>query len=220
MHYKYIRMRWAGPIGFFCIAWLSAASPQQSEPPAQKTIHVFTDPMATAPEARDLNEQVRQVDAVIVGRVAWSEVRTEPSPLVESRPELSRNLFANVPIIRTDNIVTVVEVLKGHAEMPGTGTVIRINQDFGTTTWNGYTVVHHGPDGASLQVGAEYALLLEWNPYLNQFTLEGNDIFRISSGRVETSSGALYGAPQAGVATEEFLARLRAAAAQLPQNVR
>lgn len=157
---------------------------------------------------------------MIVGRVLWTEVRTAPSPL-ESRPELARNpnYFGDAPIVTTDNVVTVVEVVKSHAQMPGTDTVVRISQDFGTTTWNGYTVVHHGPDGASLHAGAEYALLLEWNPYLNQFTLDANDIFRISSSRVETSSRALYGAPQAGVPKQEFLTRLRAAAAQLPQNV-
>jgi hypothetical protein len=214
-------MRWASVMAVFGVAWLSAASLQQSQPTTEKTIHVFTDFAATAPEAKDLNERFRQVDAVIVGRVIWTEVRTAPNP-DESQPELrtNPNYFGDVPIITTDDVVTVIEVVKHHAQMPGTGAVIRINQYFGTTTWNGYTVVHHGGNAANLLVDAEYALLLEWDPSLNQFTVDGNDIFRISSGRVETSSGALYGAAQAGVPKAEFLRRLTAAAAQLPQNVR
>lgn len=59
MRYKFIGTCWAGVITVLWMACLSAASPQQSEAPTERTIHVHTDRMATAPEANDLNERVR-----------------------------------------------------------------------------------------------------------------------------------------------------------------
>lgn len=202
-------MRCAGAVALLWIASLGPTSARQAQQP--KTIHVFTDRAATEPEAKDIGERLRQVDAAIVGRVAWNDVKAMRH---------SKSPMGDVPVPSTENVVSIVEVLKGHAQMPASGAMIRIIQPLGTTTWNGNKVVRRDGNADGLQPNAEYVLLLQGSSYTNQFMVLADDIFRISSGRVETPSNAPYGLAQAGAPKEEFLAKLRAAAAQVPQNVR
>jgi hypothetical protein len=217
MRYTDIDMRWAGAMTLLWIGFLGATSAQQLQPPTERTNEIFSDRALTEPEPKDVSERLRQVDAAIVGRVIWSEVRSARSHLSVTHPP---GPLGDVPDVTTENVVSIVEVLKGHAQMPASGAVIRIIQPLGTTTWNGNKVVRRDGKAKGLQLDAEYVLLLEWSPYTNQFTVGANDLFRISSGRVETPSNASYGLAQAGAPKEEFLAKLRAAAAQVPQNVR
>jgi hypothetical protein len=210
MRHKHIGMRWAGAVALLWIASLGPTSARQAQQ-QPKTIHVFTDRAATEPEAKDIGERLRQVDAVIVGRVAWNDVQAMRH---------NKTPMGDVPVPSTENVVSIVEVLKGHAQMPASGATIRISQPLGETTSNGKKVVREDGKAKPLQPNEEYVLLLEWSPDTNQFTVRANDIFGISSGRVETPSDAPYGLAQAGASKEEFLAKLRAAAAQVPQNVR
>jgi hypothetical protein len=214
MQYQKIVAMRVGALTLLWLALLSIASAQQGQPP--QTIHIYFDYAATEPEARDIGERLRQVDAVIVARVAFSEVRAERSALSRSRPP---SPLGDIPDdVRTENVLSIVEVLKGHAQMPASGATIRISQPLGATIWNGKRVVHEDGKAKGLQRDTEYVLLLEWNPYANMFEVRANDIFRISSGHVETPSSARYGVAQAGAPKEELLTKLRAAAAQLPKN--
>lgn len=214
MHHKYTKLRCVGAVTILGIASLRAASTQQTPP---QTIYIYSD-YAAEPEARDVGERLRHVDAAIVARVAFSEVRAERSALSRSRPP---SPLGDVPdIVSTENVMSVVEVLKRHAQMPARGATVRISQPLGATIWNGTKVIHEDGKAKALEAGAEYVLLLKWSPYTNTFSVRANDIFRISSGHVETPSGAGYGLAEAGKPTPGFLTQLRTAAAQSPQTNR
>lgn len=201
-------------VGTTTLLWFaSIVGAQQAQQP--QTIYIYADYAATGPEARDIGERLGQVDAAIIARVAFSDVRAERLPLNKSRPP---SPLGDVPdVVWTENVVNVVEVLKRHVQLPASGATVRIGQPLGDTIWNGKRVVREDGKAKALQRDTEYVLLLTWNPDAHLFEVRANDTFRISSGHVETPGGARYGLAEAGMPAQDFLAQLRAAAAQLPR---
>jgi hypothetical protein len=212
MYYNNTHVHWTGPLAIVWIATVGVPTAQQSHAP--KTIYIHTDRAPVEPEATDIGERLRQVDAAIVAQVLWNEVRAER---LHAKPGRPPGPLGDIPdSLTTENVVTVREVLKGHSQMPTTiGSSVRISQPLGETIWNGYKVVRDDGRAKALQPKAEYVLLLKWNPYSGMFTLRADDIFRISSGHVETPSSARFGLANAGSPAQEFMTRLRTAAAQL-----
>jgi hypothetical protein len=210
MHHKDIDMRWALILSLLWMAFCAAPGAQQPRPVGQPPIEIFVD-RGTESEPTDLSGRFSQVDAAIRGRVVLSEVKAVPR-----RPDL-RNGEApirsaetgDIPYITTENVITVLEVFKSHPQMPTVNSVIRVSQLLGTTTWNGRTVIRHDGRANGLEPNAEYVLLLKWSSNGTQFILQPNDIFRISSGQVETPATAAYARAHAGMSTQDFLVRIR-----------
>src|SRR3954463_14333713 len=121
---------------------VSAATPAQQSP-AHPSIEIVSDRAAIGTEAKDVGERVRQVDAAIVARVTFSEVRSELRR-DQSIPQVhNAKALTDVPTVVTESVVTVAEVIKGHPQMPSRGAVVRVRQPLGETTWNGRSVVRH-----------------------------------------------------------------------------
>ena len=198
---------------------MSAVNPS-NQARTQAPIEIFSDRVGTPDAAKDVAERLRQVDAVVVGRIALSEVRTQPSPHRFEPGAHNAQALTDVPQVATESVVTIVEVIKGHLQMPSGSRVVRVRQPLGETTWNGRKVIRHDGKAKGLQVGTEYVLFLTLNPELNEFSVGADDVFRISSGHVETPSEAPYGLAVAGTPTPDFLITLRAASAQLRQSSR
>jgi len=121
---------------------MSAVNPS-NQPPTQPPIEIFSDRAGTSDAAKDVAGRLRQVDAVIVGRIALSEVRTEPSPHRSEAVAHNPKALTDVPQVATESVVTVLEVIKGHLQMPSSGRVVRVRQALGETTWNGRKVIRH-----------------------------------------------------------------------------
>jgi hypothetical protein len=199
-----------------CILTVASGQQAQQRQLQGQAIEIVEERLAE-PEASDLTERLRQVDAAIVCRVRFSEVRA-----VRQRPDLNTQswqsratVFGGIPLITTESVVTVLEVLKGHPQMAPKNSVIRVMQPMGTTEWNGYTMTRRDGQAKGLEAGAEYVLMLKLQQDSNQFMVYGNDLFRVSNGEVETPSRTRYGVAESGKSSDEFLAKIRAAAAKL-----
>jgi len=181
----------------------TVAAQQRAQVPDSQPIEIYAD--SIEPPAKDLADRVGQLDAAIVARVNFSEVKEEPNPHPHPGP------YGAFPWVTTEMVVTILDVLKANPRLPGVNSTVRISQPLGSVTWNGKTVVRRDGKGHALEPGGEYVLLLRVSP-TGQFVLLANDTFRLSSGTVETPSAAKYALGQAGLGRSEFVARVREAA--------
>lgn len=174
------------------------AEAQQVKEP--ETITIFEDEVEDGPMS--LSERVFEVDAVIRCRVESGRVKASRKAV---RPGVDPKYGLDV---FTEQIVSVLEVIKADERLPKDGGRLVIAQPVGETVVNGVRV-RRDTTFKQFAPGEEYVLFLSWNPSRQLFSVLPSDTFGLKDAQVVPKGPAAYATRETGSTETDFLTRLR-----------
>ena len=168
------------------------------------------------PDAASLAERLKQVDVVAVVRIADSG-RARVAGVSLTALAKNEDVVPDLdlpPVILTEHIAHVVEILKTSSRAIPHGTAMNLLQHGGEATWHERVVRTHA-NVPTLSPGASYLVFLNYNDASAGMMVSPFDVFRIDRGQIEatTDSSTKYAPSLIGLTPQHGLAIVRRALA-------
>lgn len=179
-----------------------AESQQQAQEP--ETITIYADEVDYGPKS--LSERVFEVDAVIRCRVESGRVKTSRKAV----PALANSKYGVDLDVFTEQIVTVLEIIKTSERLPKEGGRLAIAQPVGEGVIDGVRI-RRETTFKQFAPGEEYVLFLRWDESRQLFSVSPSDAFGLKNGKVTPGGRVSHAAREAGSEEGDFLTRLRSA---------
>lgn len=191
-------------VALFCS--FGFAAQQQSEVVSTRNIYVDLVVPENAP--RTLRDRLLQVDAAIRCRVE----RSASHSVVRDVPPGVDPSIGTEPV--TENVVTVLEIVKTSARLPSVGRTTTVLQQIGSIVVDGVRIVKHNGGFKAFKPGEEYVLFLNWNASDGAFEVVNDaDAFLITGGVIVASPHWPHSRGEQGRDATQFMTSVRSAAA-------
>lgn len=197
----FFRTQWVA-VSVAVLIGLSAKPAESQQQAREPEIIIYADEADHG--LKSLSERVFEVDAVIRCRVESGRVKTSRRAAASFvNPKHAVDVF-------TEQIVTVLEIIKTSERLPKEGGHLAIAQPVGDGVIDGVRI-RRDTTFKQFAPGEEYVLFLRWDESRQLFSVLPSDTFELKNGKVAPAGRASHAVREAGSEVGEFLARLRSA---------